>query len=309
MKILFFGTPAYVVPILEGLHKAYNRGKTERELIGVLTQSPKPSGREHHVEFSAVDTFAHAHKIDIYFDANKLPEADLAICAAYGKIIPQNVIEKFPLGILNIHPSLLPQFRGASPIQSTILEGVQTTGVTIIKMDADLDHGPIVSSFKSVVTETDTNETLRDRLFQESVDFLLELIPHYISGKINLKEQDHSKATYTKPTLKEDGYIPGEFLAMALEGKTSESEWNIRFIKDFTISPTIESIERYIRSLAPWPGTFTFVTINNEKKRLKILSAHVSDEQLVLDEVQLEGKNPVSFEQFKTGYPSFTFSS
>ncbi len=308
MKIIFFGTPEYVVPILEGLHKAYNRGKTEKELIGVLTQSPKPSGREHQVEFSAVDTFAHAHKIDIYFDADKLPDADLAICAAYGKIIPQNVIEKFPLGILNIHPSLLPQFRGASPIQATILEGLQTTGVTIIKMDAELDHGPIVSSFKSEVLETDTNETLRDRLFQESVEFLLELLPHYIAGKINLKEQDHSKASYTKPTLKEDGYIPGEYLTAVTQGVMVQSDWPIRFIKDFTLVVNPHTIDRYIRALAPWPGTFTFVTINNEKKRLKILKSHIEEEKLMLDEVQLEGKNPVTFEQFKSGYPSFAFA-
>lgn len=308
MKIIFFGTPSYVVPLLEGLHKTYNKTR-DRELIAVLTQSPKPVGRTKQLEYSAVDDFAHKHKIDIYFEANELPDADLAICAAYGKIIPTHVIEKFPFGILNIHPSLLPQFRGASPIQATLLEGMSQTGVTVIKMDADLDHGPIVSSFKSEVLETDTNETLRDRLFQESVDFLLELLPHYIAGKINIKEQDHTKATYTKPMVKEDGLIPGEYMDLALFGKVTDEKWSMRFIKDYEMAVSAQTIERYIRALTPWPGAFTFVDINDEKKRLKILKARVENEKLVLDEVQLEGKNAVSFEQFKAGYPNFTFNS
>ncbi len=307
MKIIFFGTPAYVVPILEGLHNQYNKRKEDRELVAVLTQSPKPVGRDKTVTYSEVDHFAHKNKIDIFFEADELPEADIAVCAAYGKIIPQHIIEKFPLGILNIHPSLLPKFRGASPIQSTILEGEETTGVTIIKMDAELDHGPIVSSLKSEVLKTDTNETLRDRLFQESVDFLLQLLPSFAQGKITLKPQDETVATYTKPVVKEDGYIPENIIASVIEGTILETSWPVRFIKDYTITPNPSTVDRFIRAITPWPGAFTFVTLGADKKRLKILTAHVEEEKLVLDEVQLEGKNAVTFEQFKKGYPKFVF--
>lgn len=307
MKIVFFGTPEYVVPILEGLHKEYNRGH-ERELIAVVTQSPKPVGRDQKVTYSAVDTFAHHHKIDILFDANELGNADLGICAAYGKIIPESVLKKFSMGILNVHPSLLPTFRGAAPIQSTLVTGLETSGVTIIKMDSELDHGPIVSAFKSEVRPIDTNESLRDRLFIESVDFLLQLIPSYISGKISLKEQIENDAIYTKPIVKEDGYIPGMYLSLALEGNVASDEWHIRFIKDFSTLPDAHFIERYIRAVTPWPGAYTTVKVQNQEKRLKLLKAHVEENVLVLDEVQLEGKNPVSWKQFTDGYKTFSFA-
>ncbi len=309
MKIIFFGTPEYVVPLLEGLHKAYNRNR-ERELIGVVTQPPKPVGREQKLEYSAVDTFAHHHKIPIYFDTDELPEADLAICAAYGKIIPQNVIDSFPMGILNVHPSLLPKLRGASPIQGTIVSGITQTGVSIIKMDELVDHGPIVSVLKSEVLPEDTNETLRVRLFQETVDFLLDLLPHYIAGKVTLKEQNDQDATFTKPIVKEDGYINPQFIDDALRGKTTDEAWDIRFMKDYSVTPSAAVIERYIRALASWPEAWTTIYITNEetsKRRLKIKTAHIEGDRLVLDQVQLEGKNPVTWAQFEEGYPNARF--
>lgn len=306
MKIIFFGTPEYVVPILEALHKTYNQGR-DRELIGVVTQSPKPVGREKQLEYSPVDHFAHKHKIPLYFDFSELPEADLGICVAYGKIIPEETIASFPLGILNIHPSLLPSLRGASPIQATLVEGSEQTGVTVIKMDSEMDHGDIVSSFKSDINMDDTNETLRARLFTETIDFLLPLISAYSAGKVNLKEQDHKKATYTKSIKKEDGFISGKFLEMAMNGETTTEEISVRFMNEKTFTPDAKFIERFMRAFTPWPGLFTKISIGDQEKRLKIVKLHLENEKLVIDEVQLEGKNPVSFEQFREGHKDFSF--
>jgi methionyl-tRNA formyltransferase len=206
MKLIFFGTPDYVLPICEALHKSFNSFRSQ-DFIAVATQPPKPVGRKKTVERSAVDKWAFKHKLEIIYDLNNLPEFDLGVCASYGKIIPARVIEDAKFGILNIHPSLLPQFRGSSPLQATILTNTQPA-VTIIKMDELMDHGPVVSSFKSEFAENETTETLRTRLFEESAEFLTNLIPPYVDGKAKPQIQDESKVTLTKIITKEDGFIP-----------------------------------------------------------------------------------------------------
>ncbi len=287
MKIIFFGTPDYIIPILASLNKRYN-WTNHKELEAVVTQAPKEANRGHFKSYSAVDKFAHNHKMDIYYDSNEIEEADLGIVAAYGKIIPESVINKFKLGILNIHPSLLPKYRGASPIQSAIKDGESQTGVTIIKMDKEMDHGPIVSQLKEEIKDDDTNETLRDRLFEKASVFLIELIPNYVNGKIKPREQDHKKATFTKLITKKDGFInPKDILKPSLSS----------------------NLHNLIRAMYPWPGAWTFVNLaeNKDSKILKVLKSHIEDKKLILDEVQLEGKNKVSFKQFKEGHPNFKF--
>lgn len=287
MKIVFFGTPDFAIPVLESLHKEYNSGR-ERNLIAVVTQEPKPAGRDKFVTRSAVDNWAYKHKIPIVFDFDDIPEADLAVVAAYGKIIPENVIKKFSKGVLNIHPSLLPKYRGASPIQAAIAAGDDETGVTIIQMDEKMDHGPIISAFKEDILPTDTNEVLRNRLFERSSQFLIDLIPSYLSGKIKLKPQDHDSATFTKLVVKKDAFIESKELESAIKG-------------DEKLSKKIDCL---VRAMTPWPIAWTTVKIADETRRLKILKAHLENKKLVLDEVQLEGKNSVTWKQFTDGYPS-----
>jgi methionyl-tRNA formyltransferase len=281
MKIIFFGTPDYVLPILDTLYKYH-------EIVAVVTQSPKPVGREQKIEYSAVDTWAHKKKVHKQFTFDDLPEADLGICASFGMIIPQSVINHFPFGILNIHPSLLPKYRGASPIQSQIADGVTQTGVTIIKMDEKMDHGPIVTVFKDEITPTDTFETLRTRLFERSAQILAELIEPYSKGKITLKPQDHSQATFTKMVSKQDGHVDLK-------------------------NDSAELIERKLRAYSPWPGIWTLVKLTasgqqTTEKRLKILKLAVDRSQspisIVPEIVQLEGKKPVDYKVFKSAYPN-----
>jgi methionyl-tRNA formyltransferase len=290
MKIVFFGTPDYVMPILAGLHKKFVTGPGKSPIVAVVTQSPKPVGRKQILSYSPVDKWAHEHKIPIHYSASELAvdkvKADVGVLASYGEIIKKNVIDLFPHGILVIHPSLLPKYRGASPVPATIIAGDAVTGVTIFKMDEKIDHGSIISQFKEDVQPTDTGETLRARLFERSADVLVELIEPYLQDKIAPKVQDDSAATYTKIITRENGFIN-------LNKKTPEEA------------------ERFIRAMLPWPGAWTQIqlTINNLQltKRLKLLKTHLDEGKLILDEVQLEGKLPTTWKQFKEGYSDATF--
>ena len=290
MKIVFFGTPNYVLPILTAIHKEFVTGPGKSPISAVVTQSPKPVGRKQILTYSPIDKWAHEHKIPIYYSANDLlknpPEATLGILASYGEIIKKEVIDLFPQGILVIHPSLLPKYRGASPVPAAIINGDTITGCSIIKMDEKMDHGPIVSQFKENILPEDNAESLRNRLFERSAEVLTDLIPAYIQGKINLKKQNDEEATFTKLMKKEDGFI------------------------DLSKDKNPEVIERFIRGLSPWPGAWTLVKLNpadKVKKRLKLLKSHIEEGKLILDEVQLEGKGVVSWKQFKDGYKEASF--
>jgi len=301
MKIIFFGTPDYVIPVLDKLHKYH-------EIVAVVTQSPKPMGREKKLTYSAVDSWAFKKKIIRNFDYSDLPDADMGVCASFGMIIPQVILDKFKHGILNIHPSLLPEFRGSSPIQATLISGINPTGVSIIRMIDKLDAGPILTQFKEEVLPDDTNESLRARLFEKSADVLLEMIPAYIDGKIKYKHQIEEKASFTTMIKKEDAFIPFEFIKNAMELNSNDKPWEVGFIKNYNLTPSAEVINRIIKAMSFWPVAWTQIEIPNNKlqitKRLKIISSHINPESgyLELDEVQLEGKKPTTWKQFKGAY-------
>jgi len=206
---------------------------------------------------------------------------DLVIVASYGKIIPKKILEIPKYGCLNVHPSLLPKYRGPSPIQTTILNGDKKTGVTIILMDEKIDHGPIISNSKFEIRNSKlTYGELNVKLAKLGVKLLIETIPKWIRGEIKIKPQDHSKATYTKILKREDGKI----------------DW----------SKSAQEIERQVRAFNPWPGTFTFIKHKNKTLRIKVLEADISkDNKLIIKKLQPEGKKAMSFEEFKRGYHDF----
>jgi len=205
-------------------------------------------------------------------------QPDTAVIAS-GPILPKKILDWPKKGILNIHPSLLPKYRGPSPGQFAILNNDKQTGVTIIKLVEKVDQGPIVSQFTEPIRPNDTAASLYQRLFEKGAVVLKNTLPAYLADKIELREQDHSQATYTKRFTRDSGKIA----------------WN---------QPN-EQIARQIRALYPWPGTWTEINLNssNPKKRLKILKAHLENDQLILDQVQLEGKKSVTWKQFQEGYP------
>jgi methionyl-tRNA formyltransferase len=206
-------------------------------------------------------------------------EIDLIVVGFYGKILSKEMLEKPKYGALNVHPSLLPKYRGPSPVQTTILNGDAKTGVTIIKMDEEVDHGPILASTKFEIRNSKlTTPELEKILWTLGGDLLLEIIPKWLKGEIKPQEQDHKKATYTKKLTREDGRI----------------DW----------AKPVEYIERQIRAFTPWPGAFTMW----KGKRVKILKAHLEKERLVIDELQLEGKKPTSLRDFLLGHKDFPYA-
>lgn len=321
MKIVFFGTPDYVLPIIETIHRQFShRGVSP--IVAVVTQPPRPSGRKQLLQFSPVDSWAFKKRLPIFHGSqeflNSGTPADVGVLAAYGEIIPELVISHLPFGILNVHPSLLPKWRGASPVQAAIVAGEKETGVSIIKLDQKVDHGPIVSQFKEEVLETDTTETLRRRLFERSAEVLVELLEPYLTKKIMPRLQKDEEATFTTQIAKKDAFILPEYLAAALQGRAFKGKWEIGFVKEFLVTPTPEVVERFIRAMDPWPVSWTLLRLSaseGQARRLKILKAHLDQspdtkhQTLVLDLVQLEGKNPVSWKQFREAYPTATFAA
>jgi len=231
-----------------------------------------------------------ALKKDGRFDLVTIPaKAEVGVLASYGKILSAEAVAAPRKGILNIHPSLLPKYRGATPVPSAILAGETETGVTIIKLDEKVDHGPIVAQIKLPIAPDDTSQTLLSKAFTAGAVVLLKILPAYLAGKIELRPQEHWWATFTKRLTREDGQI------------------------DWQKPP--EYLERFIRAMSPWPGAWTPIRVKRdtgyERRRLKILRAHLEKKpshishltSLVIDQVQLEGKKPVSFKQFCEGYP------
>lgn len=330
MKIVFFGTPDYVLPVINKINQTWKDNRGKSPIVAVVTQPPKITGRKKILTYSAIDTWAHKHKVPIFFNPIDLLESglkwDLGILAAYGQIISQDVINAFPNGMLNIHPSILPKFRGASPIQATIISG-RACGVTIIKLDNLMDHGQIVAQFEDKLLDSDTTETLTKRLFERATEVLIKLIPAYLNNKIALKEQNHNLATYTRLIKKEDGYIPFEILEKAISGEKFKLEIGFIYKKSkkgaklpvYSVDNS-QKLLKLLKAFTPWPGIWTTVKIlskdtKNQNKateeilserRMKILKAHIEKQnksyKLIPEIVQLEGKNPVSWDQFKQSY-------
>lgn len=313
MKIVFFGTPTYVLPILNEVNKTFKGKHGESPIACVVTQPPRPTGRHQKIlKYSPIDDWAHKRNIPKYFKPEDLIEnniqADLGILASYGLFVPEKVIKLFTHGILVIHPSLLPQFRGSSPVQAAIINNINPTGVSIFKMDEKLDHGPIINKFQEDILIDDTYESLRDRLFKNSANILIETIPPYVMGKIKPKEQNDSIATYAKILSKEDSFIPPKILTAVLKGITPKLNWEMKFITKCKIKPTPVTVERFFKAMQPWPGIWTKVEISEGmEKRLKINKLHLDKKTIILDEVQLEGKNPVAWKQFTEAYKGFSF--
>lgn len=285
-KIIFIGTSQFAVPALE---KLLERGY---QIPLVVTRPDRPSGRQKEISPSPVKQAALRHGIEISqpekisaaADAMKTINPDLIIVASYGQIIPKNIIEFPRFKTINIHPSLLPKYRGASPIQAAILNGDESTGSTLMLMDEKTDHGPIIAQKEIPLGQNDDFPALEKKLAELSANLLIETLPLYFAGKIKLAAQDESQAVYVKTLTRQDGKI----------------DW----------SKSAQEIERKIRALRPWPGTWSDLG----GQRIKIIQAKaVGVPQtnavktgagwLVLEIVQPNGKKPMSGEEFLKGRP------
>ena len=242
------GTPPYAIPVLEALLSL------EHTLVGAYTQPDSLGGRGRVWMPPPVKSFALEHGIPVFQPPSLRLEdvqrdlaallPDLVVVAAYGKILPPQVLNIPPHGCVNVHPSLLPRNRGPSPVASAILDGEEFTGTTIILMDEGMDTGPILSSRAVPIRSgIDTTETLTPVLFQLGGDLLKEGLPLWLNGTVIPRVQDHGEATTTKKLEKGDG----------------EATWDI----------PAEALERRLRAYTPWPGLFTYW----KGRLIKILSA------------------------------------
>lgn len=248
------GTPEFAVPSLEGLI-------ANHEVVGVVTQPDRRAGRGREQKPPPVKVTAEKAGIPLY-QPRSLRDAeaamplvewqpDLIIVAAFGQILKLHVLELPALGSLNVHASLLPRWRGASPIQHAILGGDAETGISLMKMDEGLDTGPVYAQAAIKIEPNDTAETLHDQLAFLGAKTLARYLPDILSGKLQPIAQDNSAATYAPLIKKQDGQI----------------DWN----------DTSENIERHIRAMTPWPSAYT----SWRGQMLKIWAAEkIGEEQL-----------------------------
>ncbi|MBI2196830.1 methionyl-tRNA formyltransferase [Candidatus Daviesbacteria bacterium] len=199
---------------------------------------------------------------------DSLKRADLAVVAAYGKILTKEELNAPKYGSINIHPSLLPKYRGPSPIQAAILNGDKVSGITIIKMDEEIDHGPILYQEEMELSDKDTFDTLSKKMFQHSAEVLPQVIQDFVRGRIQPQLQRHAIATHCNLLTKESGYF------------------------DINNPPSREILDRMIRAYYPWPGTWT-------RWHGKIVKLHPKGV------IQMEGKKAIPLRDFLNGYPDF----
>ena len=220
MKIIFAGTPEFAVDYLSALLES------PHEICAVLTQPDKPAGRGQHLTKSSVKKLALAHNLPIHQPTTLKDEtiqntlnalnADVFIDVAYGLLVPPIILNMFRFGCINVHPSLLPRFRGASPIQSAILEGDQETGITIMQMDEGLDTGSILLQEKYPISENETASDLQKRLSKLGIKILIQALDQLERGKIHPKKQEEDQASYSKKIQKSDAKIDWEKTAVQI---------------------------------------------------------------------------------------------
>ncbi|MGA2968070.1 MAG: methionyl-tRNA formyltransferase [Candidatus Levyibacteriota bacterium] len=268
MRVVFFGSSRVVVPIIEMLKLNF-----EVALV-VTTEKSKSDPVPFYCTNKRINYLSVVKTSDL-IGANFLREAmaEIGIVADFGLILPEQVLETFPLGVINIHPSLLPKYRGPSPVQSTILNGDKETGVTIIKLDKYMDHGPIIWQEKTEIKPDETAMELYERLFKSGAQILLRIAPRLEFLMLHPAPQNHEVATSTKPLARDDGYI------------------------DFAKPVDKAFFDRMIRAYFPWPGVWSKAALNEngEQKIVKFLPNKL---------IQVEGKNEMSYKDFLNGYPN-----
>ncbi len=241
------GTPEFAVPTLVALVGS------EHQVVAVYTQPDRPAGRGRGLGLSAVKKEALAYGLPVWQPAtlrqtgeiDRLADLkpEVIVVAAFGQLLPQSILDIPPLGCLNVHPSLLPKHRGSSPVATAILNGDETTGVTIMLMDKGFDTGPVLAQQQIAISPEDTTGTLSAKLAQLGADLLRQTLPLWMSGGLTPQPQDDNLASYSKPITREEGEI----------------DWHLEAVE----------LWRKVRAFQPWPGCYT----RWQNKQLKIIAA------------------------------------
>lgn len=282
MKYVFFGSPEFAAVILEKLIKA------GLPPVALVCNPDKPSGRKKimtppltkqllgqltidNKQLTKVEILQPESLDKPFLDKLKSLNADFYIVAAYAKILPKELIQIPPKSVIGIHPSLLPKYRGSSPIQSAILNRDSETGVSLYMMDEKVDHGAVIKT-ESLELKNQNYEELENELAELAGKMLTDALPRFISGEIKSVEQDESKATYTKKFTTEDGFIDYESIKKAQGGD----------------SRLASEIDAKIRAFLTEPGAYTI----KDGKRIKLLKSKIENNSLRITEIQIEGKKP-----------------
>lgn len=288
-RLAFFGTSTFAVPLVRAL-----AADPRFSISVVVTQPDRPVGRKQVVTASPVKELAVMLGLSVFQpEQMKAPEAvetlrqyafDAAVVASYGQILSQAALDLAPNKFINLHGSILPAYRGASPIAEAIKQGEHETGVTVMLMDAQMDHGAMLATATCPILDTDTTETLEARMAELGAATLPTILAEYLDGKIVPTEQPHEQATFCKLIKKEDGFVDTSMLSAA-------------------------ALDRLVRAYTPWPN----VTIEYQGARLKLLKTHVGiagsrdlslpckEGTLIVDECRPEGGKTMTGEAFLRG--------
>jgi methionyl-tRNA formyltransferase len=300
LRIVFFGTPAFAVPTLDALIAS------RHPVVGVVTQPDRPRGRGQHVSDAPVKRRAMAAGLSV-LQPERLKDsafvgdltalgADLGVVAAYGKILTDDVLAVPPLGMINVHASLLPRYRGAAPVHRAVIAGERETGVTIMRVVKALDAGPMLATVRRPIGPDETSEEVERELARLGATALVSIVEAIAAGPVVETPQDDQRATYAARLAKQDGVI----------------DW----------SQPAERVHDLVRGLHPWPLAFSFL----DRKRVIVRRAAVvkteaaaapgtileaagdrlivraGDDSIGIVEIQLEGKRPATAREFLAGH-------
>jgi len=304
LRLVFFGTPEFSVPFLNAL-----AADPKLRVVAAVSQPDRPSGRHHTIVPTPIRLAALAAGIEVFQPAKLRSEeavaalraygADAFVVVAYGKLIPDSILQLPRLGCINVHPSLLPKLRGPSPMQWAVAQGDAMTGITIMLLDRGMDTGPILSSVTIGLDSDETYETLVAKVHEQGPRLLIETLQRHANGEISPVPQDNEHATVTRLLEREDGHV----------------NWNL----------PMATVERMSRAYRPWPGIWSVWKRDGEETRLKFLDTSPTDFNadlppgtvsrkqarlfvdcldgtLEIHNVQPEGKPPMTAEAFLRGY-------
>ena len=268
-------------PDFERFYEGFTKNGLKVDLL--VTESPKKQGRHQEISPNVAHAFAIKEGIEVrYYDkldkiaqqelGKMIPEDKLGFIFAYGKMIPENIINLFPNGILNIHFSLLPEYPGASPIQQALIDDISETGYTVFEITSALDQGKLLIQKKARILPDDNFDSLRSKIISKAIEELPDVIKKYLNWEIKLTELPKLKAVFTHRISKQDGLITDQDNARSAYNK--------------------------IRAFSRWPKTYLII----DGKRFIIHSAKLVSGRLEIEKIQPEGKNPMDFDQFKNGY-------
>ena len=283
IKFAFFGSSKLSTIVLDELYK--------QNIVPsiVITTIDKPVGRKQILTPNIVKTWALDHKIPVldpiklneefitkFEEICKKEQVEIYLVASYSKIIPKKLVDLPQKGIVNIHPSLLPKYRGPSPLGSAILNDDKHTGVCLMKMDEEMDHGPIIACKEVEIDEWPVYEIYEENMAKIGAQLFIENLEKYFNGEIKTQNQDHTKATFTKKFEKSDGQI------------------------DLNDKPR----NNWLKYCAfhEWPKTFFIHKHNNSEIRIKITDASFENGNFVIKKVIPEGSKEMTFDEFKRGY-------